>query len=98
MQRVTVRTQGANGGAVIGQNLPKVGEGGGIFDHGELAVSIAGIIASAEFDGIDLERLEFLKNGGQRKLREQGREDSNAHNNFCLCGLNGRRHNNRLLI
>ncbi len=47
---------------------------------------VAGIVAGAEFDGVDLQRLEFLENRGQRKLRQQGSEDSNAHNDFYLPG------------
>ena len=84
MQRVAVTTQGADGGAVIGQNFLELGQGGGIFEHREFAVGIAGIVAGAELDGIDLQRLEFLENRGQRKLRQQGSEDSNAHKDLYL--------------
>ena len=47
---------------------------------------IARIVAGAEFDSVDLQRLKFLENRRQRKLRQQGREHSNAHNDFYLPG------------
>ena len=72
MQRVTVTTQGADGGAVVGQNFLKLGEGGGIFEHGELAVRIAGIVAGTEFYGVDMKRLEFLENRVQRTVATAG--------------------------
>ena len=75
-------TQGADGGAVIVQNSLKFGERGGILEHREFAVRIAGIVARTEFHGIDVERLEFLEDGGQRKLRQQGGKDSNTHKAF----------------
>ena len=89
MQRVAVTAQGADGDAVIGQNFLKLGEGGGVFEHRELAVRIARIVAGAEFDGIDLERYEFLQNRSQRKLRQQRRKDSNAHDGFYLLESSG---------
>jgi hypothetical protein len=49
-------------------------------------VRIARIVAGAELDGVDLQRPKFLENRGQRKLRQQGREHSNAHNDFYLPG------------
>ena len=68
----------------------KLGEGCGIFEHRELAVRIAGIVSRGEFDGVDLQRREFLENRGQRKLRQQGSKDSNAHKAFLSSKSNGR--------
>jgi hypothetical protein len=41
---------------------------------------IADVISSAQFDGVNLERCEFLENQTEWQLRQQGSEDSNAHN------------------
>ena len=64
---------------MIGQNLPQLGKRRQIFEHCELAVGIAGIVPGAEFDGVDVERREFLENRRQRELRQQCSEDSDAH-------------------
>ncbi len=87
MQRVAMTTQGADADSVVGENLLELGEGRGIFEHREFAVRIAGIVSGGEFDGVDLERREFLENRGQRKLGQQGSKDSNAHDAFCLLGI-----------
>ena len=68
MQRVAVTTQGTDADSVVGENLLELGERCGILQHRKLAVRIAGIISRAEFDGINLERREFLQDRGQRKL------------------------------
>jgi hypothetical protein len=87
MQGVPVTTQGADADSVIGQNVVKLGEGSGIFEHREFAVRIARIVSGSEFDCVDVERREFLENGCQRKFGQQGSEDSNTHNAFCLLGI-----------
>ena len=89
MQCVAMTTQGADTDAVVGQHLLKLSERSGIFEHRKFAVSVTWIVSRGEFDGIDSERDEFLKNGGQRKLRQQGSKDSNAHKAFCLLESSG---------
>src|SRR5258708_4223069 len=90
MQRVSVTTQSADVDAAVGQNLLKFGEGSGIFEHREFAVRVARIVSGGEFDGIDLQSREFLKNRGQRKLRQQGGKHSYTHIDFCLLGIERR--------
>ena len=53
MQRIAVAAQGADGEAVVFQDLLELGECGVVVQHGELAVRVAGIVAGAEFDGVD---------------------------------------------
>jgi hypothetical protein len=84
MQRVAVATERADGRAVIGQHLLKLGKGGAVLEHGELAVRIAGIAARAKLHGRDVEGFQFIENGSKRKLRKQRREDSNAHDGLSL--------------
>jgi hypothetical protein len=74
---------------VIGQNPLQLGERRPIFQHGELAVGIAGIVSRAEFDRIDMERREFLEDRRQWKLRQQGGKDSDTHNDSYLLGITG---------
>jgi hypothetical protein len=64
MQRVSMTTQGADLGTVIGQDLMKLRERSGIFEHRELAVGVAHVISGAQFDGINVERRELLENHG----------------------------------
>ena len=45
---------------MVGEDFFEIGEGGGVFEHGKFAMGVAGIISGAEFNGIDLERLEFF--------------------------------------
>src|ERR1700722_422684 len=88
MQCVAVRTQGTDAGTVVRQNLLKFGKRGSIFEHRELAVRIAGIVAGAKLDRVDTERLEFLENRSQWKLRQQRGKDSNTHNDWYLLKSN----------
>ena len=79
MERVAVATERADGDAAIGEKLLEFGEGLGVVEHGELAVRVAGIIAGAEFDGVDVEGFELVEDGGEWKLGEQRGEDSDFH-------------------
>jgi hypothetical protein len=84
MQCIAVTTQGADRDAVVGQHFLELAEGRGILEHREFAVRVARIVSRGEFDGIDLQRRKLLENRGQRKLRQQRSEDSNAHRyGFC---------------
>jgi hypothetical protein len=80
MQRVAVATQRADLCAVIGQDLLELSQCCGILEHRGLAMSIAHVVARGQFDGINMERCEFLKDDRQRQLRQQRSEDPNAHN------------------
>ena len=43
-------------------------------------MSVARIVAGAKFYGCNLECLQLLEHGWKRKLREERRENSYAHN------------------
>jgi hypothetical protein len=79
MERVAVAAKGADGDAVVGEDFAEFGESFGVVEHGELAVRVAGIVAGAEFNGVDVERLDLIENGRQRQLREQRGKDSDFH-------------------
>ena len=53
MQRIAVTAERADRDAVVFQDLLELGQGGVVVEHGELAMRVAGIIAGAEFDGVD---------------------------------------------
>jgi type 1 glutamine amidotransferase len=82
MERIPVTTQGTDADAVIGHNLLELTKRGGILEHRELAVRIAGIVSGSKLYGINLQGRKFLENRGQRQLGQQGCEDANAHNDF----------------
>ena len=52
-------------------------------------MGIAHVVSSGQFNRIDLQRCEFLENRDQRQLRQQGSEDSNAHNPVLSLKWNG---------
>src|SRR5258708_29049608 len=71
--------QRANGEPAIGEFLFEFLEGRAIFERRELAVRIAGVIASTQLDRFNLVELEFLENVVERKLGQQRSEDTNSH-------------------
>jgi hypothetical protein len=79
VERVAVAAKGADGDAAIGEELLEFGKGFGVVEHGELAVRVAGIIAGAEFDSVDVKGLELVENGREWKLGEERGEDSDFH-------------------
>ena len=80
MQRVAVTTQRADLRAMVGQDLLELSQCRRIFEHRELAVSVAYIVSRGQFDGINMQRREFLEDDRQRQLRQQRSKDPNAHN------------------
>jgi hypothetical protein len=66
---------------MIGKRLFEYIERSRIVEHGELAVRIAGIVAGAEFNGIDAQGFEFCENAIEWQLREQRSKDANLHAN-----------------
>ncbi len=79
MKRVAVAAKCADGDAAIGERFAESIEGLRVVQHRQLAVRVTGVVASAEFDSVDVKRFELVEDGGQRKLGEQWREDSNFH-------------------
>ncbi len=69
MQRIAVAAQGADGEALIVQLLLELFQLLLIVEHRQLAMRIAGIIASAQLNRVDVELLELLENFFKRKLR-----------------------------
>src|SRR5580658_7864954 len=84
MQRIAVTTQGADLRTMIGKHLLKGRERAAIVKHRQLTVRITRIIPRAKLDRIDAQRSELLENVRQRKLRQQGCEDSDTHGDCCL--------------
>jgi hypothetical protein len=79
VERVAVAAKGADGDAAIGEELLEFSESFGVVEHRQLAMRVAGIIAGAEFDGVDVEGLEFVEDSGERQLGEERGEDSDFH-------------------
>jgi hypothetical protein len=50
-------------------------------------VRVTGIIARGQLNGINAQGFEFVENGSERKLREQRREDTKAHEEFSPVGI-----------
>ena len=64
---------------MVGEKLPELGQGRGLIEDREVAVSVAGEIASAEFNGGNAQSCELTKHVAKRKLREEGGEDADFH-------------------
>src|SRR5439155_13570702 len=79
MQRVAVTAQRTDGEAVVGKLLLEVEQLRYFVQHRELAVRVAGIIARAQFDRIDIDALQFLQNVVERHLRQQGGKYTDSH-------------------
>ena len=69
MQRVSVAAQRADGEAVVVQLLLEFLERRRVFEHRELAVRIAGIVARTKFNRRDAEAFSFRDYIVQRQLR-----------------------------
>jgi len=64
MKRITVTAQRTDADTMIGHNLLELTECGGVLEHREFAVCVAGIVTSSELYGINLQRRQFLENRG----------------------------------
>ncbi len=79
MQRISVRTQSADGKAVVRELLPEFLQGRLVFQQGQLAVGISGEIARPEFESRDAEAFQLLHNVVDGELRKQRGKNANSH-------------------
>jgi len=78
--------QGADGYAVVGEYRLKVAEGGGVLEHRQLAVRVAGVIAGAQLDGRNAKLREPGDDLVQRQVGQQRGENADFHEHSSLSG------------
>ena len=71
--------QGADGEALVVQFLLELLQFLLVLEHGELAMRIAGIVAGAQFNRVDVQALQLFENFVERELGQQGGKTSNSH-------------------
>ena len=71
MQRIAVAAQSADSEALVVQLLLEFLQFLLVIEHRELAMRVAGIVAGAEFDSVDVQALQFFKDLVERELRQK---------------------------
>jgi hypothetical protein len=79
VQRIAMAAEGTDRKAVVLQLLLKLFQFTLALEHRQLAVRIAGVVTGAQFNRVDVERLELLDDFIKGELRKQGSETSNSH-------------------